>query len=869
MAIADDAATLSALITDDPDASSTPRVVGLRAEQVPAGSVLGCARPRLSWVLEGGDPLVSQTRYEAEFTTDSGTEIATANRHDGVLVDWPFPALESRQVGRLRVRCETSDERWTDWSAPIDLVAGLLDAEDWIAQLVSPSTLGTLEDGAPFVFGSFDLPELPVAARLYASAQGVYEAQLNGARIGADVFAPGWTAYEKRLQYQSYDVSGLLVRGSNSLGAALGNGWYRGQLVYKGNRQSYGDRLAFLAQLELDFADGSRRIIGTDASWRACETGILFDDFYDGERRDLRLSVGPQPQGAEAVELLPLDAARLVARRGPAVRETGRIGAETTTVTESGRVLVDFGQNVVGWVEVTVRPQAPGTEVTIRHAEVLEGGELARRPLRTAQATCTYLLVGGQEEVLRPTFTCNGFRYVDISGVEADDLVSVTAVVLGTDLERIGWLETSDPLLNRLHANVVWSARGNFLDLPTDCPQRDERLGWTGDIQVFAPTANFLFDTSGFLAGWLEDLAAEQGPRGEVPYIVPDVLRSEYIDAPGWGDAAVVVPWELYRAFGDREVLRRQYPSMTAWVRRIADQADGDGVWNAQGPFGDWLDPTAPPDDPARAQADQAVVGTAYFARSARLMAQTARVLGEVADADEFDALAARVARGFERRFVSEDGRVRSDCQTVYALALVGELITDERVRAAAGRRLIDLVVEADYRVATGFLGTPVILDGIAKAGRPDVAYRMLTETGVPSWLYAVTMGATTTWERWDSMLPDGSVNPGTMTSFNHYAYGAVADWMHRTIGGITPLEAAYRRFEVRPLFVPDLEHASARHRCPFGDIRVGWRRESGAIHLAVRVPRGTEAVVHAPGASEAHRVGPGLHTWTGPVVEA
>jgi alpha-L-rhamnosidase len=515
-------------------------------------------------------------------------------------------------------------------------------------------------------------------------------------------------------------------------------------------------------------------------------------------------------------------------------------------------------------VEVVVSGLDPGDTVEIRHAEVLEDGELAMRPLRSAKATCAYIVSGANSELLRPGFTFSGFRYIDIQGVDASQVVSATAVVLSTALERIGWLTTSDDRLNRLHENVVWSTRGNFLDLPTDCPQRDERLGWTGDIQVFAPTANYLFDTSGFLAGWLEDLAAEQDADGSVPFIIPDVMRRPpHPAATGWGDAAVIVPAALHLAFADTGMLRRQYTSMRAWVDRITALADEDNVWNAEGQFGDWLDPTAPPESPAEAKADQPVVATAYYARSTQLLADSAGAIGEDADAAHYAALARRIRSGFQHRFVSADGIVRSDCETVYALALCWDLISDAAAREQAGRRLAELVVAADFRVATGFLGTPVILDALVIAGRTDLAYRMLLETGMPSWLYAVTMGATTIWERWDSMLPDGSVNPGSMTSFNHYAYGAVADWMHRAIGGIAPLEPGYRTFEVRPLITRDLEFASARHLSPYGEILVDWVRDGDAVRLDVRVPLGSQAAVWLPGAAEAEFAGPGAHSWS------
>ncbi|GAA4708391.1 alpha-L-rhamnosidase [Promicromonospora umidemergens] len=842
----------------------TALVTRLRLEQSEPGAVLGTATPRLSWVLDVRAPGWASDRYEVELQDAAGaTSLATVPSGESVLVDWPFAPLAPRGHGRVRVRVG-SGERWTPWSDAVPVEVGLLGPEDWSAAFVSPVSLGGLDDGAPLVFTDFDLDELPVRARLYASAHGVYEASLNGGRVGDDVLAPGWTAYEHRLRYQVYDVLTGLRRGPNTLSALVGNGWYRGQLVWPGNRSSYGSRLAFLAQLELEFADGSRRRIVTDGSWRASRSGILFDDLYDGERRDLRVPNVPDRGGSEPVEVVPGDLARLVARRGPAVRVTDRV--PVAGMSASGGTIVDFGQNLVGWVELVVRGGRAGDEVTVRHAEVLEEGELAMRPLRSAKATASYVLSGADVEVLRPTFTFNGFRYAEICGLSEVAAADVTALVLGSDLRRTAWFESSDPDVDRLYENVVWSMRGNFLDLPTDCPQRDERLGWTGDIQVFAPTAATLFDTSGFLAGWLEDLAAEQRPDGGVPYVVPDVLREPDPAAAGWSDAATVVPSVLHLAYADHDLLARQYPSMRAWVDKVAGLAGDGKLWRGGFQFGDWLDPAAPPDDPAKAAADPDVVATAYFARSAGLLAAAARTLGHDADADRYRALADETVRAFNHEYVTPGGRVLSDCQTVYALALCWDLVADPAARGAAGDRLVELVVAAGYRVATGFLGTPLVLDALCVAGRPDVAYRMLLQKAPPSWLYAVTMGATTIWERWDSMLPDGRVNPGDMTSFNHYAYGAVADWLHRCVGGLAPTAPGWRRVEVRPLVTGQLAHARTAVDSPYGRIESSWRIDDGRVLLVVEVPYGVTAEVWVPGAETPVVVGLGTHRFEGAV---
>jgi alpha-L-rhamnosidase len=405
--------------------------------------------------------------------------------------------------------------------------------------------------------------------------------------------------------------------------------------------------------------------------------------------------------------------------------------------------------------------------------------------------------------------------------------------------------------------------RGNFVDVPTDCPQRDERLGWTGDIQVFSPTASFLFDVAGSLDSWIADLAAEQHKDGSVPYVIPDVLRQPWPAAAGWGDAATVVPWVLYQRFGDRDLLVRQLPSMRAWVDRQAAAAGDRLLWIARFQFGDWLDPTAPPENPFAAKADPDVIATAHLARSADIVARAAEVAGDAELAREYGDLAARVRAAFAHEYVTAGGRVLSDAATTYALALRWALLPTGEQRRRAAERLGDLVRTSGFRISTGFVGTPLMADALTDAGEPELAYRLLLQTGCPSWLYPVTMGATTVWERWDSMLPDGRINPGEMTSFNHYALGAVADWLHRRVAGLAPVAPGYRRIEVRPLPDNRLTRAEARHLTPYGDASVAWQRADGTLRLEVGVPVGATAIVHVPGADAPVEVSHGRHEWT------
>ena len=747
----------------------------------------------------------------------------------------------------------------------------------WSAAMISPDQDF---DGAPLLRREFDLDRDhgPVSsAILHATAQGVLEACLNSSPVSDEVLTPGWTSYEWRLRYRTWDVTSLVQQPTSVLGIALGNGWFRGRLGWQGSKNIYGDELGAFAQLEITFADAHQQIVVTDGKWTAGQSAVLVNDLYGGQTIDARrrsdawLRPGFEGDGWTSVHILDFDQGKLIPYLGPPVRRQGELKPQEIWTSPSGKTLVDFGQNLVGWLRVRVQGPS-GSTITLRHAEVLEHDELGVRPLRTAEATDRFVLSGG-EDVFEPTFTFHGFRYAGVEGWPGDlSADAITAVVVSSDLERIGEFECSDELLNQLHRNVVWGARGNFLDVPTDCPQRDERLGWTGDIAAFAPTAVYLFDVEDFLRDWLKDLWAEQrAADGRVPYVIPDPLK--YLERPKnspaaettaiWSDAAVWVPWALWQAYGNSEVLDDQFESMTAHLRRLESLLSPTGLWDRGFQFGDWLDPTAPPDKPADGKADKGVVATICLYRSATMVAEAAGILGKEDDAAYFADLADRTRNAFVEHYVSSDGMIASDAQTVYALAIVFGLL-DAKQTELAGERLAQLVAEGGYRIGTGFAGTPYINDALTVTGHLDDAYRLLLQRETPSWLYAVTMGATTIWERWDSMLPDGSINPGKMTSFNHYALGAVADWIHRVIGGIAPLEPGYVRVLIAPQPGGGLTWAKASLRTRHGLVTTSWSLEdAGKMRLEVNVPEGVTAVVRVPGEPE-RELTAGQHSLTG-----
>lgn len=819
---------------------------------------IGTSRPKISWEVAAAPAGWRQAAYEVALEIEGQTLSKTRESSDQILVPWCFAPLSSRQRGRLRVRVQGDDGQWSNWSYETAFRTTLLKPDEFVGDMISPVDIGGLEDPAPILSKTFQLDDIPQEAFLYVTAYGIYEASINGHRVGDQLLAPGWTSYHNRLLFQTYDVAPLLRPGNNEIQVTLGNGWWRGNLGRPPRRDLYGERLGLLAQLE-GLVNGKEFVVKTNTSWTAVESTIVANDLYNGQRVDL---TSRKPR-TSSVTVTECSRDILEPQKAPPVRVIDEIDPKSLDVLEDGTLLLDFGVNLVGWVRLKLQKLVPGALIRVKHAEVLEHGKLGTRPLRTAQATDEYLIGEQSELTLEPRFTFHGFRYAEIAGVSQDNIADVKAAFISSDLPQIGTFSCSENKLNQLHDNTLRSARGNFVSIPTDCPQRDERLGWTGDIQVFAPTATYLFDTSAFLASWLRDLALEQKADGSVPYVVPDIHRRDEPAACGWGDAATVVPWVAYQYHGDADLLREQYPSMKAWVAKIEQLAGDERIWKDGFQFGDWLDPTAPPNNPAAVMTPHELVATAYFARSAEIVGKAAQVLGEDKEAASYRELAQEIREAFAEEFLSPKGRLTSESQTAYALALEFALLPTADQRRAAAQRLSRVVRRAGFTIGTGFLGTPLILDALASQARTTEAFRLLLQEDVPSWLYPVSMGATTIWERWDSMLEDGSINPGQMTSFNHYAFGAVSDWLHRRIGGLSLLEPAGRRVRVAPLLGGGITHAKTSHRTPFGEVKVRWQAEGDELNLELRVPVGVSAEVLLPGDSTPDIVQHGTHKWS------
>jgi alpha-L-rhamnosidase len=823
-------------------------------------------RPRVSWTVIGAPEGWVQSR--AEVRNGEG-HIVTVDGAAHLYAAWPFADIPPEQEQRIGVRVQDANGAWTPWSDDVRIRRGA--PETWEASFVALPAPDRIAQ--PFLARRrIPLDGAVGTATLYLSALGAVRASIDGELVDDAALAPGWTSYQERVLMDAVDVTARLSGDSIVIVLEAAGAWYTEEYGFDGGeRRVYGEQPAVAAQLVITYADGSRETIATDGTWHTRGDGEIVDSgLYAGELVDARRrrnwareEIGWTP--AAVVAAMP----RVEPRTHEPVRVVDRRIAADIRRTERGTFLLDFGQNFAGRLRLTVSGPA-GTEVSVRHAEVLEGGELALRPLRRAAAHDRFILAGDGPETFEPFGTFHGFRYAEISGwpgeLEAD---AVEALVLSSDMRRVGWLETSDPLLNRLHENVVWSMRSNFLSVPTDCPQRDERLGWTGDIAVFAPTAVTLFDATGFLSSWLDDLAIEQRRHdGVVPFVVPDVMGFPPGPAAGWGDAAVLVPSATAAYSGDSDVLRRHYESMRTWVRVVSALAGGGDLWEGSIQFGDWLDPTAPPDQAGAARADRDLVANAYRYRSLRLLAETAVALGHEDAGRDFTAEAERVRAAFVRAYVTPGGRMTSDAPTAYVLALRLDLIGDATLRANVAEQLVECVRRDGYHIGTGFLGTPHLLDALVDAGRTDVAEALLMQTENPSWLYPVVQGATTVWERWDSLLEDGAVNPGEMTSFNHYAFGAVVDWMYRRLAGVAPAGPGYSVIRFAPTPFHRLDHAQARVETVSGDIVGGWRRSGGDIAYHLTVPAHSRAVVVLPGQGESE-VGPGSYEWTHPSLTA
>jgi alpha-L-rhamnosidase len=849
-------------------AQSAPEAVNLRTEYKTNPVGIDVLKPRLSWEMKSPVRNVMQAAYQVRAALDredlsAGSDLiwnpGKIPSGQSVHVEYDGPPLRSGQRIYWQVRIWDDLGGISGWSAPSYWEMGLLNRSDWKASWIEPPADTGLAAGrpCPMLRKEFGITKKIRQARLYVTAHGLYQVEINGQKTGDEVFTPGWTSYRKRIQYQTWDVTGLLREGKNALGVTLGNGWYIGFPNWDKKAVIYGDRLGLLLQLDISYEDGSQEQVVSDAGWK-CSTGpILFSGIYNGETYDARLekkgwsSPGFPGEEWKAAGVVAFDSAALVAPQGPPVRKIQELIPVRIFSAPNGKTVADMGQNMVGWVRLKVSGPA-GMKIRLRHGEVLDKeGNLYTGNLRGARQTIEYTLKGEGEETYEPHFTFQGFRYVEVDGWPGEVTPgSLTGIVIHSDLSPAGTFECSDSLVNRLQHNILWGLKGNFLDVPTDCPQRDERLGWTGDAQVFASTACFNVDAAAFYTKWLKDLALDQQKDGLVPHVIPDVLKSG--GATGWADAAVIIPWTLYLCYGDTRILEEQYPSMKAWIDYMKSQAGDSYIWNKGWHWGDWLAFSTTRSDYPGATTDKDLIATAFFYHSTALLQKTATILGRTDDAEEFLTLMKNIRKAFLREFVTPNGRLSSNTQTAYVLALHFGLLPDE-MRVEAARRLA-ADVDRFKHITTGFLGTPYICHVLSDYGYDDLAYMLLLRHTYPSWLYPVLAGATTIWERWDGIRPDGSFQDEGMNSFNHYAYGAIGNWLYGKVAGIQAdeSEAGYRKIMIDPHVTDKLDWAGAGYYSMYGKIASRWQKDGEVLRLQVSIPPNTTARIHVPAADAA-----------------
>lgn len=717
--------------------------------------------------------------------------------------------------------------------------------------IASSTDMGTV---CPVFRKTFSVHKKIKHAFLEISSLGVYEAFLNESRVGEFLLAPGWTSYRKRLQVQSCDVT-KLVQNENTLTVTVGNGWCVGRLAWTDESRFWADAPALIACLTLEYEDGTTEEMKTDESWQCAESPVRFSELYDGENYDARIT----PANWGAVRIYDYDKATLIPQEGDEIREIETVTPVGLIHTPNGETVLDFGQNLVGYVQFRVHGKC-GDVVELSHAEILDkDGNFYTGNLRSAKQKITYIC-DGSEAVYKPHFTFQGFRYLRVDRWPGEiELKDFTAVVISSDMERIGYFECSDPKVNQLYQNIIWSQKGNFVDIPTDCPQRDERLGWTGDAQVFTQTAAYNYNVERFFRKWLHDLKADQFPDGRMPFVVPYIPVTKQYDRPNmsaeqigsqiqddgkknssaWADAAVICPWQIYLAYGDPAVLDDQFDSMKAHIDWVRQSGDNEFLWNTGFHLGDWLAIDCP-EGTRVGPTDPYLISTAYYAYSTRLFVKAGKILGR--DMSEYETLYQNIRQAFQNEYV-RDGRLTSDTQTAYVIALYFDLVDDKAPFAA---RLAELIQSNGNKLNTGFLGTAHLLLALSQNGYDDVAYSLLLQEEFPSWLYSVNQGATTIWEHWDSLRPDGSMWSDSMNSFNHYSYGAVAAWMYSVICGINPVEHApgYKHILLKPVPDPRLQYARASLKTKYGKIESSWEQTGSGVTYRFTVPQGTTATI-------------------------
>lgn len=814
-------------------------------------------KPRFSWKLENGKQNVVQEEYQIQVVS-KGTLVWDSGRvksDQSVLV--PYEGQKLDPMTHYQVQVCVWDNYGELGHEQAYFETGLMMEENWKAKWITHE-LPKEETACPIFKKEFSIAKKVKSARLYATACGVYEACINGQKAGDLFMAPGWTSYHHRIQYQAYDITPLLMN-ENTIEITVGNGWYKGELGFDARPDHYGDRTALLAMVRIEYEDGEVVFHGTDTDWDVVLGMLRFSEIYHGEISDYTLGekfIGKAVLFGKADEI-----GHIIAQESEPVRVTKRFSMPEKIITPKGEVVFDFGQNMAGLVELQL-PELKEEKLVIRHAETLDkDGNFYTENLRTAKCTDTYIY--GDEQVgmtVIPHFTFHGFRYICVEGAgEKIEAGNFTACALHTDMPQTGNFTSDNELVNQLQSNIQWGQRGNFLDIPTDCPQRDERLGWTGDAQVFSGTASYNFNTALFFRKWLRDMAAETSAEWGVPHVVPNIL-GEQAGAAAWSDAATIIPWTLYQIFGDKEILAEQFPMMKAWTDYVHARVSENGLWQTGFQYGDWLALDIESGSTDRTGGtDKYLVANAYYAYSVRIVRDAAQVLGYPEEEKEYGNLYQDIVEAINQEFITRTGRLVSETQTACVLMLYFDLVKP-KYRERILKTLTQNIGEHHNHLTTGFVGTPYLCHCLSENGEHGLADEIFMKEDFPGWLYAVKKGATTIWERWNSILENGDFDESGMNSLNHYAYGSIGSWLYEKVAGIQSMEPGYKKICIRPMLTKGMTEVSAEYESVYGTIKSAWSCKGGKICVDILIPANTTAVLCLPEKDEKLTVGSGSY---------
>ncbi|PMC34694.1 alfa-L-rhamnosidase [Bacillus sp. UMB0899] len=814
---------------------------------------LDVVKPRFSWKLVSKEQNVLQEAYRI-VVSKGGVDLWDTGINESsnsVLIQYEGPELAPLSLYEVKV--EVWDNKGNQGLVQGTFETGLLGGTNFSAEWITHE-FPEEETACPVFVKEFSVKKTIERVRVYATSLGVYEIKINGEKLGDTFFAPGWTSYKNRLQYQTYQADRILQE-KNKIEITVGNGWYKGIFGFTCTPNHYGDRVAALAEIHITYTDGTSEIIKTDESWKVTTGSIRSSEIYMGETIDSCY----KNEKLEEVVSTSYKMENIIAQESEPVRITEKLPAKELIITPKEEKVIDFGQNLTGFVEVKVKGKV-GQRITIKHAEVLDKeGNFYPDTLRKAISVDQYVC-NGEEQTFLPHFTFHGFRYISIEGLEDIQLENFTACVLHTEMEETGTFISSSPLVNQLQSNIQWSQRGNFLDIPTDCPQRDERLGWTGDAQVFAGTAAYNHNVALFFTKWLHDVASEQTEEFGVPHVVPNILGDQD-GAAAWSDAAVIIPWVIYETYGDVRILEEQYESMKGWVEYITSKCGSNGLWQTGFQYGDWLALDKEESADRTGATDKYLVANAYYAYSTNILRKAAEVLNKAEDIKKYSELYQKVKKAFNEEYITATGRLVSETQTGCVLALYFDL-AEEKYRNRILEALETNIANHKNHLSTGFVGTPYLCHALTENNLHDLAGTIFLKEDYPSWLYSVKKGATTIWERWNSILPNGDFDTSGMNSLNHYAYGSIGEWMYRRLAGINQLQPGYKKILIKPQFIKGITSIDATFNSVYGEINSSWSCKDNVIKVAIEIPANTTAILYLPEKEQPIEIGSGIYQY-------